>query len=257
MRTQQAEAIILRHTPYGEADLVVSFFTSEHGLMKGFARNARRSRKRFGPALESFAQVVMHWTQRTRGELLELKEAELVDLRGGLRTNLEALALAGYGVELSEVFAVEGVDHATEYRLLRSYLDHLQKQGASREARLLMELRLLQLSGTIPHILHCAECYAVFRDGEVAFEVEKGGSLCDACASRFPDLRVHVATLGSLSRCLQTRLEVFDDFRLSEQTLEEGLRMTRAALAPHFSRPLKSLEFLDNVHVVDAPQNKS
>ena len=247
MRTFQSEAIILRHTPYGEADLVVSFFTPEHGVLKGFARNARRSRKRFGPALELFVQATMHWSERRRGELLELKEAELVDLRSGLRGGLETLALAGYGVEVTEVLASEGGDYAAEYRLLKAYLDHLHRHGASREARLLLELRLLQLSGTIPHLLHCAECYALFHEGEVAFVADRGGSLCPACANRFPELSVHVATLGSLSRCLQTRLEVFEGFSLSAQTLDEGLRITASALAPHFSRPLKSLAFLDEI----------
>jgi len=247
VRSQQSEAIILRHTPYGEADLVVSFFTPDYGVLKGFARSARRSRKRFGPALELFAQVVMHWTERRRGELLELSEAELVDIRGGLRTDLEALALAGYGVEVSEVLAVEGADHGAEYRLLKAYLDQLHRHGPSREARLLLELRLLQLSGTIPHLLHCAECNAVFRGGEVAFSASRGGSLCLACAGQLSGLWVHVTTLGSLSRCLQTRAEVFEGFRLSEQTLEEGLRITAAALAPHFAHPLRSLAFLEGM----------
>ncbi|PLY02322.1 MAG: DNA repair protein RecO [Desulfuromonas sp.] len=247
MRSQHSDAIILRHTPYGEADLVVSFFTPGHGVLKGFARNARRSRKRFGPALELFAQTVMHWTERRRGELLELKEAELVNLRSGLRGNLEALAFAGYGVEVSEELAVAGGDQGAEYRLLKAYLDHLHLHGASRAARLLLELRLLQLSGTIPHLLHCAECYTVFREGEVAFEAARGGSLCSACASRFSELSVHVTTLGSLSRCLQTRLELFEGFSLSAQTLDEGLRMTASALAPHFSRPLRSLAFLAEI----------
>lgn len=247
MRSQHSEAIILRHTPYGEADLVVSFFTPAHGVLKGFARNARRSRKRFGPALELFAQVTMHWSERRRGELLELSEAELVDIRTGLRGDLEAMALAGYGVELSEVLAVEGVDHNAEYRLLRAYLDHLHRHGPSREARLLLELRLLQLSGTIPHLLHCSACNAVFRDGEVAFSAGRGGALCTGCAGRFPEMTVHVATLGSLSRCLQTRLEIFEGFRLSELTLDEGLRIAGTALAPHLHRPLRSLAFLEEV----------
>lgn len=251
MRSQHSEAIILRHTPYGEADLVVSFFTPAHGVLKGFARNARRSRKRFGPALELFAQVVVHWSERRHGELLQLSEAELVDIRGGLRGNLEALALAGYGVELSEVLAVEGVDHASEYRLLKAYLDHLHRHGPSREARLLLELRLLQLSGTIPHLLHCAECNAVFRDGEVAFAAGRGGALCPGCAGRFPEMQVHVATLGSLSRCLQTRLEIFEGFRLSDQTLDEGLRIAAAGLAPHLQRPLRSLAFLEEMEAAE------
>ena len=47
------EAIVLRTWPFQEADLLVSLFTREHGRVKGVARHAMRSRRRFGGALEA------------------------------------------------------------------------------------------------------------------------------------------------------------------------------------------------------------
>ena len=46
------EAIVLRVWPFQEADLLVSLFTREQGRVKGVARHALRSRRRFGGALD-------------------------------------------------------------------------------------------------------------------------------------------------------------------------------------------------------------
>src|ERR1019366_9193646 len=52
------EAIVLRTWPFQEADLLVSLFTREQGRVKGVARHALRSRRRFGGALEMVAEVL-------------------------------------------------------------------------------------------------------------------------------------------------------------------------------------------------------
>ena len=69
-------------------------------------------------------------------------EAELLDLHAGLRGDLVALALAGYGCELIEALLGEAA-HPEVYRLLSAFLDHLAGGGAGPEARLLLELRAL------------------------------------------------------------------------------------------------------------------
>ena len=78
MSSQVSSAIILRHIDYGEADRIVTALTPDHGRLKGFARGARHSRKRFGAALEPFAEVRLHWSARPGGELVSVREAELV-----------------------------------------------------------------------------------------------------------------------------------------------------------------------------------
>ena len=52
MSVLTSEAVVLRTWPVHEADLIVSFFTRDYGRMKGVAKAALKSRKRFGGALE-------------------------------------------------------------------------------------------------------------------------------------------------------------------------------------------------------------
>jgi len=249
MHLHVSEAIILRHLDYGESDRIVTFLTPDHGRLKGFARGARKSRRRFGPALEPFAQVRLHWSVSRSGELVSLREAELLDLRPGLRRDLVAIALAGYGCELLEALLGEGHGHGEDFALLAAYLDHLAGGGAQAEARLLLELRLLQLAGYVPHLLHCSLCGQTLREAQAAFAVESGGSLCLDCSGGAAALGVSLGTLGTLARSLQTPPTLFAGFRLSPQTLSEGGVILAAALRPHLLRPLRSLPFLEEMSV--------
>jgi DNA repair protein RecO (recombination protein O) len=246
MQPQSSSAIILRHLDYGESDRIVTFLTPEDGVKKGFARGARKSRKRFGAALEPYSQVVMHWSVRG-GELVTLAEAELLDLRAGLRGDLAALTLAGYGCELTEELLGAQHGHPEAFELLAAFLDHLAAGGPVAEARLLFELRLLAMSGYIPHLLHCSLCNVTLRDGNAAFAAARGGSLCLACAAGAPSLTVACGTLGSLSRILQTPPTLFAGFRIGAQTLGEGKALLGDALRLHLHRPIKSLAFLEQV----------
>lgn len=245
MRDHISESIILRHLDYGEADRIVTFFTAEHGRLKGFARGARKSRRRFGPTLEPFARVRLHWKEPSTGELATLREAQLLDLHAGLRTNLATIALAGYGCELVEALLGEASDHPRAYRLLGAFLDHLDGGGGTPEARLLLELRVLTLAGYAPHLLHCGECGSSLEQGAVAFDAGRGGSLCRACAGGGAGLRVDLLTLGTLARCLKAPLDLFEGVRLSSRTLGEAGPLLGDALGRQLNRPLKSLIFLE------------
>ena len=45
---QRTEGIVLRTTPYGEADLIVTYLTKDHGIIKVFAKSPRKIKSRFG-----------------------------------------------------------------------------------------------------------------------------------------------------------------------------------------------------------------
>ena len=59
MPLYQTPAIVLRSTPYGESDQIVTLYTLDFGKMKGIAKGAKRSRKRFANTLGicSYIQV--------------------------------------------------------------------------------------------------------------------------------------------------------------------------------------------------------
>jgi DNA repair protein RecO (recombination protein O) len=245
MNPNISPAIILHHTDYGEADRIVTFLTPEYGRLKGFARAARKSRKRFGASLQPCAEVLLHWTARGSGDLVSLRDAELVDLHSGLRRDLETLMLAGYGCELADVLFDESGVGVEVFHLLQAFLNHLDTQGYSVEARLLLEIRMLSLAGYIPHLQHCADCFGPLPNGPVSFSAAADGSLCPACDGGRTTLKIDRLTLGTLGRILQTPLTSFADFKLSSRSRQEGQALLNDALRCHLPRPLKSLEFLD------------
>ena len=246
-------AIILHHTDYGEADRIVTFLTPEHGRLKGFARAARKSRKRFGAALEPFAEVQLQWSTRGSGELVSLREAELVTLRSGLRRDLETLTLAGYGCELTEALFDESGIGVEVFQLLQAFLDHLDAFGYSVEARLLMEIRMLSVAGYVPHLQHCAACFGPLPNGPVSFSAARDGSLCPECDTGRVTLKVDRMTLGTFGRILLTPLTSFADFKLSQRSRQEGQALLNDALRCHLHRPLKSLESLNRYTPGETP----
>src|SRR5437016_6542256 len=70
------EAIVLRVWPFHEADLLVSLFTREQGRVKGVARHAMRSRRRFGGALEPMTCVRASYAERPKQDLGRLEAVE-------------------------------------------------------------------------------------------------------------------------------------------------------------------------------------
>jgi len=233
----------MRHIDYGEADRIVTLLTPDFGMLKGFARAARKSRKRFGVCLEPFSRITIQW-RAGRNNLISLQDAEMIDARSSIRSDLRAFALACYGVELAEMLLQEGEPHPEIYQLLQAYLDFLTGDADYSVARLLFELRLIKQLGYIPHLLHCSECFTNFSSGQAAFDVERGGSLCLGCAGERVRVTVDVGTLGSLARSLQTPIELFSGFRFGKKTLAEGAELLDLVLRQVLPRPPKSLRFL-------------
>ena len=99
-----AEALVLRTYKLGEADRIVVFLTRDRGKKRGVAPNARKSRKRFGAALEPLTEVRVAYFEKEHRELVGLNYAEPV--RSPLSaTSPEALGYSHYFAELIDEWA--------------------------------------------------------------------------------------------------------------------------------------------------------
>ena len=78
MSVLTSEAVVLRTWPLREADLIVSFFTRDYGRLKGVAKSALKSRKRFGGALEPMTLARAWFAERPRQELVRLDQLEIL-----------------------------------------------------------------------------------------------------------------------------------------------------------------------------------
>ena len=68
---KQFEVIVLRTYPLREADLLVTLFTRAEGKVRGVARSAKKSKRRFGGALEPMTMFA-RFTMFANGENLSV-----------------------------------------------------------------------------------------------------------------------------------------------------------------------------------------
>lgn len=167
------DAVVVGGVDYGEADRVVQCLGSE-GRFSAFAPSARKSRRRFGAALEPFTSVRVELGRRKPGtDLRLLSSAEILRVRLGIARELERLALAAYLGELAFRLAPEGIPTDLGARL-EAALDALDAHPASRTLRRAFELRLALELGLSPRLDACVACGAP----ATFLDFRRGGLLC-------------------------------------------------------------------------------
>lgn len=159
-----AEALVLRTYKLGEADRIVVFLTRDRGKKRGVAPNARKSRKRFGAALEPLTEVRVSYFEKEQRELVGLNYAEPV--RSPLSAvSPEALGYSHYFAELIDEWAAEADVDERLYRLGTSALDALVAGTSVEALARYFECWLLRLQGVYPPDLSVSSGAATFLDG--------------------------------------------------------------------------------------------
>jgi len=182
MKTEISPAIIMRAKEFGEADLLVAFFTPLKGQLKGIAKGARRSRKRFVNSLDLFSLVSLEYAAKKGGGLCFLHSGKLIDAFPGLRSDFGRLTVASYLIELTETLFPPGVTDQCVFELLKEALGALSEGERADRVSLLFEARAMALGGYRINTEKCCICRRAYRgEGLALFVREKGGIACLKC----------------------------------------------------------------------------
>ena len=178
------EAYVLRTHLLGEADLIVTLLAEHAGRVKGVARSARRSRKRFGGALEPLTRVSARWTEKEGRELHQLESLELLQSYAPLQADPVFQATCAVLAEIAISVSREDQPDAKSFRLLGAVLDALEA-GLDRSVALrYFEYWTLRLHGLLPDLGVCGGCDRSLSPGARRLMNPGSGVYCPCCASR-------------------------------------------------------------------------
>ncbi len=238
METCRCEAILLRVADYAEADSLVTLFTLEHGKLRGVAKGAKRSHKRFGGTLEPFARLSVHVA--VKSGLSRIAGAEATTIFPRIREDLLKIGYAGYACEAVDLLMPDALPNPRLFRLLNSYLEHLDLSQPTPSDRRFFEMNLLNILGYRPPLDHCSSC-GVDLDGASSCHAGSAGDiLCGSCGRG--TRTVSGGTLKRLAASLDTGR--FGTVKFSPAEVEEAGSILDQAMACHVGRPFKSLAFL-------------
>jgi DNA repair protein RecO (recombination protein O) len=177
MPLKESEAIVLRTYPFRESDLLVTLFTRTEGKVRGVARAAKKSRRRFGGALEPLTYVKVTYEDRERQELARLDACEVFDSPLASEVSYPRAVALGHVAELLDELLPDREANDAVFRLALSVL----KQIKSDEFWLPLtyfELWIARLMGYLPDISECITCARVLNGSRAYFHALADGLMC-------------------------------------------------------------------------------
>jgi len=177
MPLKQSEAIVLRTWPLREADLLVSLFTRAEGKVKGVARWAKKSRRRFGGALEPLTRVRAAWEDRERQELARLDSCEMLASPLSGAVDYERAVALGHVAEMLDEMMPDREANDAVFRLAWSVLSALREGGIWLPVTY-FDLWMVRLMGFLPPLEACLVCGKPLAGQRAWFHALADGLVC-------------------------------------------------------------------------------
>jgi DNA repair protein RecO (recombination protein O) len=241
-RSTTTEAVVLRSFRLGEADRVLHLYTADHGRLSAVAKGVRKTRSRFGARLEplSHFDLVLH---RGRSEMQTVTGASLVRSHDRVRSDAYRLQAGTIGLEAMLKLFTEEERNEKAFLALTRFLDALDEAPSRAPARpalepvvLSFQLKLLWLSGYVPHLDACVECGAV--EELVGFLPASGGGVCDACDSG--GIRLSPEGIRGIAALLRTPIADASAAALGDRAARDALAVIGASYEFHGGFRLRS-----------------
>jgi DNA repair protein RecO (recombination protein O) len=244
-RAYSTEAVVLRSIRFGEADRVLHLYTSANGRVGAVAKGVRKTMSRFGGRLEplSHVELILH---RGRGELETVTAAQLVESHSETREDYYRFSVGMIGAEAMLRLFSEQEPNERAFGALTRYLDlldtspHAADRPALDPLGLAFQLKLLWLSGYLPHVSGCAECGT---DGKalVGYSPRAGGAVCERCATTTEALGLSGEGIAGITALLAQPLAEAVPLALSERARRDALRVVTASYEFHGGFRLRTL----------------
>lgn len=246
-RSFRANAIVLRHTDYGEADRLLTLFTREQGKVRAIAKGARKLTSRKAGHVEPFTHVTL---QLAKGrDLLIVTQAETVNAFPGLREDLVKTGHAAYVLELIDRFSYEEeTPHPPLFRLLVETLERIEKEPATWLPVRYYEMRLLDFLGFRPQLFECANCRREIQPEDQYFSFSAGGVICPRCERNLPHLTsISMAALKYLRHFQRSAYSVAARARPTAQEQKEVETLMQGYLTYLLERELNTPGFIKRI----------
>ena len=247
MSVLTSEAVVLRTWPVHEADLIVSFFTRDYGRVRGVAKSALKSRKRFGGSLEPMTVARAWFAERPRQELVRLDQLEI--LRSPLSSPVDPVRLTvlSFFAELLDEALPDHDPHETVFRLLLAVLD-LTTVEQPWMPLTYFQLWMTRLMGLLPDLVHCTACGEALQAGETSFNTLGDGLFCPIHRNgNASELSADSWQLAQ--RMLRAPASAFAAEPWPRRRAQDLRRFTLQALERHLERKLRSAEALARLGV--------
>ena len=245
-RTYQTEAIIIKKTKLGEADRILTLYTSDLGKIQAVAKGVRRPRSKLAGHLELLTHSLV---SLARGRNLDtITGSQTITSFLPLKSDLHLTSYALYATELVNQFTADQIENRPLFRLLLATMEQLSQAGNTELVLRHFELQLLNEVGYRPQLQQCVVCHQPLQPVINSFCSSVGGMLCPNCyQSQTSTYPLSVNALKVLRLLQSSDYATISRLRMNPQLSYELEAVMRSYLTYLLERDLKSVAWLDTL----------
>ncbi len=260
---ETVRGVILRETPIGDYDKIMTVLTAQYGRISVYARGAKRLKSPLFTATQRFAYAEMTLSKSKNSYYLRV--GELIESFYHLRDTLEGSALASYVADVAADIAIE--DEPSE-ELCRLVLNTFHMIATQKKPFALIkgvfELRAAAIAGFMPNLVACGGCGSSDLD-VLYFDVSSGIFYCEDCYRQTAELAQALAArrnenegiyptgqliailspsvFAAMRYAIYAKAERIFSFELKDEALTDFVSVAEKYLVCHLEKNYSTLEF--------------
>ncbi|MFH2012546.1 MAG: DNA repair protein RecO [Pseudomonadota bacterium] len=246
----RTDAIVIRSMDFSESDKIVTFFTRDFGKLRGIAKGAKKSKKRFGNTLELFSHISLFFFQKENLELARINNCSIIRSHMEIYKDIEKMAYGSYFIELVNELVGEREKNSEIFNLLVDSLSLINDHKLGEEIARIFEIRILSLVGYQPQLDECLKCGHRLSNGEIFwFSPVKGGVVCSKCTSGQVNLSpISPGTLKILLLARDMDFKKIQRLIFSRQALIESKEAITNFVQHQMGKEPNSIKFLKKIN---------
>jgi DNA repair protein RecO (recombination protein O) len=228
-----------------EADLLVTLFTRNEGKVRGVARAAKKSKRRFGGALEPLTYVRAYYEDRERQELARLDSCEVIESPLATEVTYARAVALGHIAELLDELLPDREANDAVFRLTVSVLEAVRGEKVWMPVTY-FELWLTRLMGFLPELTECIICGTALNGSRAFFHVLADGLMC------VDDKRLASSEISGDSRAVAAQMfrapvESFTDAAWPKSRAADLRKFLVQTLERHIEKKLVTAGMLEKI----------
>ena len=238
------KGIVLKTFDLRETSRIATFFTKDHGKVKGVLKGIRKDFRKFGSSVDRFSVNDIVYYQYSRSDLHLISQCDLIQFYFMIRQDYKCNVAANYMLEL--VDTVMPLEHPNKkvYQLMLDYLEGLETVKDIDKLVHIFQIKILGLSGFRPHIDACVKCHKVV-EGRVQFSLKAGGLICAHCPTNEPHfIAISRGTIASILHIEKSNWLKSIQLGLTQTVRKELKYILNNFLVYHLGRNIKAAKYL-------------
>lgn len=238
-------AIVLKRFDFRETSQIATFFTRDHGKIKGVLKGIRKDHKKFGSSVDRFSVNHLVFYSHRDSDLHLIGQCDLKAFFFKVRQDMKRTLAALYSLELVDAIMPAEEKNPEVYDLLLHYLTALEDIEDVNKLVHIFQIKILLLSGFRPFLDSCVVCQSKINP-KMQFSMKLGGLLCEGCRPNdHAATAISQGTIASLVHIERYSWEHVLRLKLTKLTQRELKYVLNHFLVYHLERHLKATRFLD------------